>query len=330
MHIVIAHHTRLPVFTYGGTERIMWWLGKVLVNEGHRVTYLINQGSQCPFAEVKPINNKKPLNDQIPESADLVHFFFQPRESIDKPFLVTNQGNVPDEDKQLLLAQNTVFVSRDHAARHGASCFVYNGIDPTDYEGPSLGTERSYFHFLGKASWKVKNLKGAIDIATESGHRLEVIGGSRWNFKMGFRFTSNRNVKFHGMIGGKAKDRILNHSKGLIFPVLWNEPFGIAMIESLYFGCPVFGTQIGSLPEVVSPEVGYLSNSKSDLIKAMSELSFSPQICHEYILENFTSDKMMKAYLSLYDRVLNGEPLNERAPTAIRTVNEKVPNALQP
>ncbi|MEF9931013.1 MAG: glycosyltransferase, partial [Bacteroidales bacterium] len=54
------------------------------------------------------------------------------------------------------------------------------------------------------------------------------------------------------MIGGEQKLNILKESKGLIFPVIWNEPFGLAITESLYCGAPVFGTPYGSLPELIT------------------------------------------------------------------------------
>ncbi len=52
----------------------------------------------------------------------------------------------------------------------------------------------------------------------------------------------------------------MQRSKGLIFPVLWNEPFGLAAIESLYAGAPVFGPNYGSIPELINEKTGYTSN----------------------------------------------------------------------
>ncbi|MEQ9426274.1 MAG: glycosyltransferase [Cyclobacteriaceae bacterium] len=323
MHILIAHHTRIPVTKYGGTERIMWWLGKELQRLGHQVSFLVNSQSNCPFAEIVPIKKRIPLNDQVPEGVDLVHFFFQPREEVEKPYLVTNQGNVPDDEKHLPLDQNTVFVSKNHAKRHGAERFVYNGLDTSDCGPPDLNRERSYFHFLAKASWKLKNLQGAIEIAERAEKRLEILGGSRINHKTGLKYFDKRDLKFHGMVGGERKNRILNGSKGLIFPVLWNEPFGIAMIESLYFGCPVFGTTFGSLPEIINEDVGYLSNDVSDLVSAIKTSHYDKKMCHDYVHSQFTAENMTMNYLKLYEKVLSGERLNYQAPSAGNTFNEK-------
>ena len=55
---------------------------------------------------------------------------------------------------------------------------------------------------------------------------------------------------------------LLNASRGLIFPVRWHEPFGLAVIESLYFGCPVFATPYGALPELVQEVLDKLADGE--------------------------------------------------------------------
>ena len=109
-----------------------------------------------------------------------------------------------------------------------------------------MNLPRKHLHFLAKAAWRVKNVKGAIEISRRSHHKLIVMGGTRLNLKMGFRFTPDLHVKFYGMVGGEQKLSLLNQSKALLFPVLWHEPFGIAITESLYMGAAVFGTPYGS------------------------------------------------------------------------------------
>jgi glycosyltransferase involved in cell wall biosynthesis len=117
------------------------------------------------------------------------------------------------------------------------------------------------------------------------------------------------------MQGGTEKNKIIKYSKGLIFPVRWHEPFGLALIESLYFGCPVFGTPYGSLPEIIIPEVGFLTTTASGLADAVVQVNdFNRKTCHEYVMENFTHIHMMTSYLRLYQKVLNGEKLNIKAP----------------
>jgi glycosyltransferase involved in cell wall biosynthesis len=322
MNILIAHRGIIPVTNYGGTERVIWYLGKELSKLGHAVSYLVNKGSHCDFAKVIFIDPSKNLATQIPEEIDIVHFNFFPSELIAKPYVITMHGNVNDKRKFDL---NTIFVSENHAARFGSKAFVHNGLDWNDYQKPSLNNTRSYYHFLGNAAWRVKNVRGAIHIIHQTKEEtLKVLGGTRLNFNMGFRFTASPRIRFYGMVGGTKKFSLINSSKGLIFPVRWHEPFGLAITESLFFGCPVFGTPYGSLPEIVNEDVGFLSANISELTEALeNKNNFSANVCHEYALDNFNSKKMALQYVEKYMTVLKGRTLNKINPSLLQVQTEK-------
>lgn len=222
MNILIVNNTPIPATKYGGIERIVWWLGRELNRLGHKVTYLVGEGSTCPFAKVLIYDPTKEINQQVPDEIDMVHFFFQMNGFIKKPYIITLQTNPGESELDI----NTVFVSANHAKRYGSSIFVHNSVDIADYQTPQLDKKRIHTHFLAKAAWRVKNVKGAIDVATMSENKLIVLGGTRLNFKMGLRFTPNLNVRFKGMVGDEAKSVVMNSSKALLFPVLWHEPLG--------------------------------------------------------------------------------------------------------
>ncbi|MDE3125060.1 MAG: glycosyltransferase [Bacteroidota bacterium] len=322
MHIVIVHNAKIPVLKYGGIERVIWHLGKALTKKGHQVSFLVSNGSTSSFANIINYNPEKSWNEQIPDSADVVHFNMLPNEKIIKPYIFTMHGNVNDAT---LLDVNTVFVSKNHAARFGSNSFVYNGMDWEDYGKPDLNNERKQFHFLGDAAWRVKNVKGAIhSILLTKKEELMVLGGNRLNFRMGFRFTFSPRIHFYGMVGGEEKYRLLTQSKGLVFPVRWHEPFGIALTESLYFGCPVFGTPYGSLPEIIQSDVGFLSSSSQELSKAIENSDTYSRIrCHEYARDVFNADKMADAYIEKYEKVMNGQQLHTKAPQLLSIQQEK-------
>lgn len=315
MKILIAINEVIPVKLYGGTGRVMWYLGKELDKLGHEVTYLVKKGSSCDFATVIEVDDEKDIIAQIPEAVDIVHFNYTPEhiQDIKKPYVITIHGNASDFEA---FDVNTIFVSKNHANRHGSDSYVYNGLDWDDYKRPDLSSKRDYFHFLGNAAWRLKNVKGAIDVIKgKKSERLKVLGGVRFNISMGLRFTFSPRISFYGMVGGEQKNALLNHSKGLIFPVRWQEPFGLAITESVYFGCPVFGTPYGALPELVRSDIGFLSNKKQDLINAVNDAAaFSRQNCHNYAVDLFNSKKMALAYLEKYDKVLANETLNQVPP----------------
>jgi glycosyltransferase involved in cell wall biosynthesis len=323
MHILIVYNGIIPALRYGGTQRVIWYLGKELAKMGHEVAYLTRKGVTCPFGKVYFTNPSLPIARQIPGDTDVVHFNDRlPGEPVSRPYVVTMHGNLNDDS---MLDVNTVFVSKNHAERFGSDSYVYNGLDWDDYGQPDLHAARRYFHFLARAAWRVKNVRGAIHAVTAIPHeRLYVLGGHRLNLKMGFRLTLHPRVRFCGMVGGQKKLSLLQHSKGLIFPVRWHEPFGLALTESLYFGCPVFGTPYGSLPEIIRPDVGHLSNRSEELTLAMKETGqYSPERCHEYARDCFNSKIMALRYLEKYEKALNGQPLNVIPPRLQKQETEK-------
>lgn len=313
MKILLVHQgLSVPVHSYGGTERVIWDLAKGLVALGHEVTFLVPEGSVCDFAQVISIDPTRDILGQIPRHAfDIVHAQFKFDEEPDFPYLVTEHGNTKSP---VPLNLNTVFISRNHADRYGSTAFVYNGLDWSSYGPVDWAMPRRHHHFLGKGSWPVKNLKGAIQVARQAGVELAVMGGTRLNLSRTFRFTPWRSIHFHGMVGGALKFRLLNESRGMIFPVRWHEPFGLAVIESLYFGNPVFSTPYGALPELVQAQHGFLSNSVAELAQAVQAMKFDPQACHQWAVSHFNHVAMARGYLDKYQRVLDGESMNASPP----------------
>lgn len=304
---IVSRNSLIPARTYGGTQRDIWAEAKELSSLGHSVVFLVRAGSSCPFAEVLYHERGRPLNDQIPDDVDIVHYHGNLREPLDKPNMTTVHGNgQPGEVFDI----NSVFVSRAHARRHGSSRYVYNGLDLDALGSPKLDRPREGVLFLAKASWSVKNLKGSRAIAAKSGKRLHVVGGR------GLSIT--RRVKYHGMLGGERKNEAISGRESLLFPVLWDEPLGLAILESLYFGLPVFGTPYGSLPELIDEERGHLSDSMSELAEALGDAgTYDRRKCHEFIADNFSARKMTEEYMKLFERVLDGEKLNPEPPRTL-------------
>ncbi len=302
MNILLVINRVVPVRTYGGVERVVWYLAKELDAMGHRVTMLTARGSHCPYAEVLTYNPKLPLHAQIPDYVDVVHFNDISDPLTTKPYIVSMHRNGAHDNPP----ERTIYLSQDHAARHGSQHFVYNGLDWDEYGSVNLNRDRSYYHFLGDARRVQSNIGGAIRIARALPNgRLKVIGGHRFSFKMGMRFTLSPRVGFCGFLGGDRKLSLLEGSRGLIYPTTWEEPFGLPIIESLYFGAPIFGTRRGALPELVSEEFGALHDDEMELVRAIREGTYSRARCHQYAMDCFSSRVMTIGYLKQYERVLN-------------------------
>jgi glycosyltransferase involved in cell wall biosynthesis len=305
MKIVHVIWTQFPIEAYGGTERVCYWLAKAQAEMGHDVTVLCKPGSKLSFAKTLELPDSiSELDSLLPKGTEILQLYGTPKYQIRSPYLVNIGGNgEPGEE----FSPNTVFVSKNHAERHGWTEFVYNGIDLSEY--PLRVKKENYLLFLAKASWRVKNLKGAIKIARKANVPLEIAGGSApfWQKWRG-------GVHSNGMVGGAKKLELLQGAKALLFPVLWNEPFGLAVIESLACGTPVIATPRGSLPEIVDSTCGRLEDSISGLVRAVEELKFDPHRCRARVENKFTHMHMAEKYLFYYKKILSEGKLREGFP----------------
>jgi len=308
MRICLVIDAELPARRYGGTERVVVTLGRALRELGHGVTYLARPRSRIDFADVQPLDRGRPLEAQIPGRTDIVHLHTALPLPEGVPACRTIHGNTREAT---VFPPNTIFVSHSHARNHGATAFVHNGIDARDYGPVEFTAPRDAFVFLAKAAWHVKNVRGAIRVARLAGAPIDILGGHRLNFSMGFRLTLTPSARFHGMVDDAAKTPVLRRARGLIFPVLWPEPFGLAVIESLYFGVPVFATPYGSLPELVPAEAGCLSSEAARLAEAARDWeSYDRRAIHAWWAQHFTAVAMARRYLEYYTSILDGEDLH--------------------
>jgi hypothetical protein len=123
VRILFEHKECLPVRKYGGTERIIFWLMKELVQMGHCVTLIGHPKSKVEELGIKLIPKDPSLLDWrkfVPKETELIHLFYTPPFPLPWPNLVTIQGNGgPSEEFQ----KNTVFISKKHAEIHGSLQF---------------------------------------------------------------------------------------------------------------------------------------------------------------------------------------------------------------
>ncbi len=299
MKIALVYNAKLPAKLYGGTERVVWWLAKGLKEAGHSVALVCQTGSRCDFADV--VTSRKA--DKLPQNYDVYHHFDSLKDEPSYPYVITIGGNAQPNESFL---KNCVFVSENHADRHNAECFVHNGVDPAEYI--FRAKKDPYITYLAKTSWRVKNVKGAIEIASLAQTPIKIMGGRRFGWPQ-------RDISWMGMLGGKKKAEVLSHAKALLFPVVWDEPFGLAVVESLMSGTPVLATPFGSLPELVPAHVGFLCRTYPEFISALGQVdSLDAEACRDWAVTHFHYQKMTENYLALYEKVLKGESLNPVAP----------------
>lgn len=333
MHVTLLYPGKIPVPPplYGGTERVIYWLGQALVQLGHQVTLIANERSHIPGVELRPLKSNltapEAWQQLVPAATDILHLSGSAIPPRNTPCVVTVHGNGRPGQA---FHPNTIFVSRRHAWNHGSIHFVLNGINPAEYE--CQARREDYAVFLAKARWDVKNLSGAVAVARRAGVELRVLGSRNWPFNLQRALPPWRGVRYLGMLGGAAKRELLARARCLIFPVRWEEPFGLALTESLASGAFVAGTPYGSLPEIVTSNVGVLSAHAGELIAAVTAPArFNPETCRQHVLQSgFTHLDMARKYVAYYEKVLATGRLGEASEPAPRTPPDFDANRLLP
>lgn len=302
MHVALVAHDRLPVRGYGGTQRVIVWLARGLAELGHRVTLIAGRGSQVPEATLVAADVEE-LRDPgldptrlIPADAEILHSFRQFVRPPRIPWVWTLEGNVREGRA---VPPNTIFVSANHARRNGSASFVYNGIDVREF---IFRRDKSDYDFFIGRLHSIKGYRWAIEGARRTGHRLVVAGG--------WRPSLRRSLKYVGSVDGEVKARWLAGARCLWMPALWDEPFGLTLAEALASGTPVLGTRRGSLPEIISPDVGALGDTLEDLIHLRGTIeSRDPDACRARAERYFSHLAMAEEYVRFYHAYLSNRAL---------------------
>lgn len=307
MHIALYTHSLLPARGYGGTQRVVVWLARGLAELGHQVTLLAPAGSRVPEARLIELDSGEihrpgfDLTRLLPDTVDVLHAHAPLATGPRHPHVFTLHGNLRGERTA---PGNTIFVSDNHARRHGGRAFVYNGVDPSDFVFRSA--KGGYDLFLGRLH-SIKGYRWAIEGAKRAGKRLVVAGG--------WRFSLRRGLRFVGSVDGQRKADLLASADCLWMPALWDEPFGLTLVEAMMSGTPVLGTRRGALPEIVSPEVGALGDTLDELVQLRGSMHrIDPQACRTRAEQRFSHTSMAREYVRMYQHYLatNSLPAGHR------------------
>ena len=331
MKVVLFHPVLLPALRYGGVERFVVRLAKGLLERGHEVHVAALAGSQLPKgAHLLAMESRsvscRDLFPLLPNGVDCIHFMAPPSaealEGLPCAAVVSVHGNGKAGEK---FSRNSVFVSKDHANRHGAQAFVHNGVDPEEFLNPKEWKTRQGGVFVSKTAWRIKNVLGAIRICSKAGVSLSVAGGNR-PLMARMKVALEPNMEWLGSISDQEKASLMARSQFLIFPVLWAEPFGAVLVEALMSGTFVIASRVGGIPEIIVPEVGVLlpppdSLSEEEQWVAALERKprFDPEICRAYAVSKFHYGLMAEEFEKCYRKVVQGESLNPAVPVAPST-----------
>jgi glycosyltransferase involved in cell wall biosynthesis len=106
-------------------------------------------------------------------------------------------------------------------------------------------------------------------------------------------------------MGMEEKIELLGKSRAMLFPVQWDEPFGLVMIEAMACGAPVLAMPRGSVAEVVKEGVsGNVRKTADELAECARNLDLPAPKVRAYMEEFFSVKRMTRDYINLYSEIL--------------------------
>jgi glycosyltransferase involved in cell wall biosynthesis len=323
----------------GGIEQIIFLLARELLAQGHEVTLIASGDSAplgrlvavCPEALVTAMAKGESEEYSYYESVaisetlrlagevDVVHSHlngafvpFAPLLSV--PVLHTQHIEITKDLRWLVHRfphTHLTTVSHWQAAAlawNGDVTVVANGVDMAAF--PFCAEPDEYLLFLGRLHPE-KGPRIAIEVAKALRQPL-VLAGSIVDpvfFKQQIEpELDGRLVQYVGPVEGAEKVRLLQRAKGLLFPVLWEETFGLVMVEAMACGTPVVALRKGAVPEIITPGVnGFYGEHPADLpplVECLGEVARAA--VRQSVCERFSHSQMVQQYLALYHRLLRG------------------------
>jgi glycosyltransferase involved in cell wall biosynthesis len=331
----------VPPERYGGIEWVVSLLADGLVDAGHDVV-LFASGESRSKATLASVYDEAPssrIGQSLPEvrhalacyeradEFDVVNDHSGPAAAalgggVDTPVVHTVHGPLDGEAGEVYAAiarlwPRTAFVSLSLNQRLPrpelpwvANC--PNALDLDAY--PVLPHRGDYLLFLGRMN-PDKGCHRAIEIARTLNLPLKIAGkmqdaGEHEYFENEVRPNLGWGIEYLGEVDHLEKVALLQNARATLFPIDWEEPFGLVMIESAACGTPVIATRCGAVPEVIEEgRSGVIVDDYREMADALAEADrLDPLELRRSVEERFSAERMVRDYVAAYEAVVERTP----------------------
>jgi glycosyltransferase involved in cell wall biosynthesis len=331
---------RTPPLHYGPWESVVSLLTEELVDMGLDVTLFATGDSQTsgkliavcprPYSEDPSVEPKVAECLHISEiferaaEFDLIHnnFDFLPLTYsglVETPVVTTIHGFssskiIPVYKKYNDRGHYVAISEADKSPELDYIATVHHGIDIAQF--PMSEADGEYLLFFGRIH-PHKGVYEAIQVAQHVGMKLLIAGIIQDQDYFAARvepYIDGKSVEYLGSVGPDRRADVLGKAVALLHLISFDEPFGLSLVESMACGTPVVAFRRGSMPELIRHgETGYIVDDIEEAINAVEVIkSIDRTKCRADVEQRFTSSRMARDYVRVYEMILNGEARDER------------------
>jgi glycosyltransferase involved in cell wall biosynthesis len=187
-----------------------------------------------------------------------------------------------------------------------ANC--HNALDFSVY--PVKPHRGDYLLFLGRLS-PDKGAHRAVAVAMETGLPLKIAGKmqepkEREYFHELVEPHLVNGIEYLGEVTHGEKVELLQNARATLFPIEWEEPFGLVMIESMACGTPVIATRWGAVPEVIEHgRSGIIVDNYREMAAALDAADeLDPMELRRYVEDEFSPERMVRDYEQAFEATI--------------------------
>lgn len=339
MKILLTVDPEIPVppTNYGGIERIVHSLAKAYTEKGNEIYLVANPQSTSEYP--KEIFSWKSIHSRGRSSIidnsfylqriynqvkpDVVHSFSRllylyPILFTKKSFKIVQSyqrqiSNKSTSVAHILSRKKLVFTAcGEHLTKSLLMkdfFFPIHNFADTDYFDDDPSVVKEHLFFLGRIE-DIKGAHEAILAAKMAGKRLVIAGNIPPEHQAYFDakvapFLSPGEIDYIGPVNDDKKRTLLQQSTAFLFPIKWEEPFGIVMAEALACGVPVIAFRRGSVPEVVKEgETGFIVEDVPSMAAAINKVALlDRRRMRADAKDRFSVHAIATQYISLFNRM---------------------------
>jgi glycosyltransferase involved in cell wall biosynthesis len=184
---------------------------------------------------------------------------------------------------------------------------IYHGVDASQFTFRQQPED--YVCYLGNFNWS-KGPTFAIKAARELGLRLLLAGpGDQQYHELVEPLVDGRLVEYVGYVSGRERNELLGGARALLYPIQYQEPFGLVQVEAMMCGTPVAAIRLGAVSEIIDEGVtGYCAASTLEFGQAvLRTLMLDRRNVRDQAEARFSAERMARQYLGVYENLVSRE-----------------------